>query len=107
MATKTRGRPRKTRTVTARKRQTALPGLEEPRHPDIEKAARKFLDIRDERFDLITQFSDAKLNLVAAMKEHGVQHYEFDNFSVDLDESQSVKVKKRKAPVESNGDGEE
>jgi hypothetical protein len=105
MAEKTKT-PRAKRAVKPRKRQTALPGFEEPRHPLIEKAARKFLDCRDERFDLIKQYADAKLNLVAAMKEHGVSHYEFDGFAVDLDESQSVKVKKKKAPVESNGDGE-
>lgn len=81
----------------ARKRQGHLPGLEPVKCPTVEKCARKFLDVRDERFELITEFADAKLNLVAAMKENKLTHYEFDGFAVDLDESQSVKVKKRKA----------
>lgn len=88
----------------ARKRQGHLPGLEPVKCPAVEKCARKFLDARDERFELIKTFADAKLNLVAAMKENGLQTYEFDNFSVVLDEQQSVTVKKKKTAKKSEED---
>lgn len=109
--TKKRGRPPKAKRgrppKSKRAKQQYLPGLEPPSIPAIDKAADKFIDVRDDRFGIIKRFADAKLNLVSAMKEHGLTHYEYDGQVVDLDESASVKVAKKKAAVESGDESEE
>lgn len=79
-----------------KKRQGHLPEMEPVKCPKVEKAARKFLDVRDERFAIVKEFADARTNLVAEMKEAGLLVYEFDGYKVTLDETQNVKVKKRK-----------
>ena len=97
-------KPKEGRTVAKtrepKKRQTPFPGMEQVKCPAVEKAARKFLDLRDERFEMIKDFSDAKLNLISAMADAKLQTYEFDGYRVDLNASQAVKVKKRKVEAE-------
>lgn len=98
-----RGRPPKAK----RKRQRQLPGMESPSIPAIDKAAEAFLEAKEERFTIIKSFADAKLNLVAAMREHKLAVYEFDGYMVKLDESQSVDVKKKKEPKPESTDGDD
>lgn len=104
MATKerTKRRPRE-RTP----RQEFLPAEGMPTNiPALNKAARDYMDFRDTRIEALNEEVKAKEKLMAAMKEHGLQVYEFDNHVVLLNSVDGVKVKKKKVQ-ESNGDGEE
>jgi hypothetical protein len=79
--------------VPKRLKQGYLPKMAPPRLPKIDKAAEKFTYIRGQKFALIKQFADAKINLISEMREAGLTHYEYDGQVVDLDESASVTVK--------------
>lgn len=87
-------------------KQTKLPGTgrtTEDVHPDIEEAATKYVEVRDERMELTKREVKAQAALLAAMKHHKLTKYRCDGEELDVEivaKDEKVKVKR----VEGAGD---
>lgn len=49
--------------------------MEPPSIPEIDKAARQYVEVRDERMALTTQETDRRAKLLQLMKEHKQDNY--------------------------------
>ena len=88
-ATKKRGRPPKLE-------QQFIPGTEPPSVPRIDQAAKNYHEVMTERCELSKQEDDAKQNLIAIMKEHGLVRYETKNgLVVIVTDKTNVKCKSK------------
>jgi hypothetical protein len=100
------GKSRGTSTATTtpkkpRRRQPALPGLEAPKHPDVDAAADAFVEVRDERMGLTSREVEARDALIAVMKTHGLSVYRIETdegaLLVTVTDESKVTVRKEKA----------
>ena len=80
----------------AKAKQTALPGLENRDIPEIEEAAERYRDIRDDRIAMSRDEAEAKQSLIEVMKKHNRTVYTHNGLSVTLEEIDNVKVKAAK-----------
>lgn len=91
--------------------QPRLPHTQGPRRNDeIEKAAKKYVDVRDERMELTEREVKLRGDLIEKMKKHKLESYrcEDQNFVVNLSTEEKVKVTKVSDPTaESEEDGDE
>lgn len=99
---KTVGSKKASKTITAdavkkaKAKQTDLPGMENRDIPEIEQAAERYRDVRDDRIALTKDESEAKQALIAVMKKHNRQVYTHNGLSITLEEIDNVKVKSAK-----------
>lgn len=63
----------------ARSKQTRIPGTEQKKVPEIERAADHYVDVRDKRMELTEAEVDAKDKLLAAMRKHGLDVYHLED----------------------------
>lgn len=112
MATKTTPKPkarkRDTHAARPRRRQPALPGLETPKHPDVEAAAESFVGARDERMELTKAEVATRDRLIATMKAHDLAVYRIEaedgNLIVRLEEEAKVTVRKEREKKSKKGE---
>ena len=117
MATKTKAQrkptptPRKPAARAPRPRQPSLPTLDAPKHPDVERAADAYVEIRDSRMDLTKQETAAQATLLAAMQGHALTVYRLDTdegtLLVTVEDESKVHVRKereKKARTAREGD---
>ena len=64
------------------KRQPRLPMMEEPKHPDLSRAAEVYVEHRDARIAVQKKETDAQDELLALMHEHGTTFYEDDEIGL-------------------------
>jgi hypothetical protein len=92
-------------------KQTRLPGTERhDTHPDIEEAAAKYVEARDERMSLTKREVETKAVLLATMKAHKLDKYRCDSEDLEVEivpEGETVKVKKVAPPEDFADDGVE
>ncbi len=91
---------------TPRPKQGYLPTMEPPSIPEIDAAAEHYYEVMTERCRLSKEEDEAKLNLLAKMREHKQERYTTpDDLVVTLLVKEGLKVKpKAKEGVELNGD---
>lgn len=70
-----------------------LPGMEDPALAQIEEAAERYREIRDERCALSRKEAEAKGILMEVMKKAGRTHYAFNGWIVTTTVQENVKVK--------------
>lgn len=63
------------------------------KNPAIEKAARAYKKVRDERMELTKKEVSAKAVLLSVMDDQGVEKYRFDDQEVVFTEKKNVKVR--------------
>jgi hypothetical protein len=74
--------------------QADLPGTEDSAIAPLEKAAKRYAGIRDERMELNREESSLKENLIKLMHQHGKTTYTRHGIEIRLvPESENVKVK--------------
>ena len=81
--------------------QTQIPGTERKVHKDVRDAAETYREVRDERMELTEREVEAKADLMAAMKKHGLQKYVDEDAEIEAEivpGEETVKVRKWKAP---------
>ncbi len=88
MATKTKPKPRK------RLKQNHLPGMEPPSVAAIDRAAEDYVKVRDERMEMTKDEVEKHDRLLGLMREHGLDTYEFDGFTINCQTKTKVKVKR-------------
>src|SRR5262245_14454317 len=73
--------------------QEALPGMERREDPEIEQAADRYREIRDERCALSQREADAKSALIQVMENKKRTYYSYKGLTVQLSNKADVKVK--------------
>lgn len=74
-------------------RQEALPGMEDRKIAELHNAALDYAEARDARIAASTPEAEKKQALLALMKKHKREHYQFENVEVYLvHEKENVKV---------------
>jgi hypothetical protein len=63
------------------------------KNPTIEKAARKYVETRNERMALTKKETDARAVLMNAMHEADVERYRYDNQEIKLEEKEKISVR--------------
>lgn len=79
--------------------QKKLPGMEDTALKDLEKQARAYVDVRDERMELSRQESTLKESLLNLMKKHKktvYRHADLEIRIVPVEETVKVKILKEK-----------
>lgn len=76
-------------------KQTMIKGTEPPSISEIDKVARSYMDVRDERMSLTEEEVEQKNKLAELMRKHKLDKYEFDNFVVTRTHSETDNVKVR------------
>jgi hypothetical protein len=88
-------------------KQADLPGMEDREIKELQSAARRYAEIRDERMALTPKEVDLKQTLLRLMKQHHKQIYRHDGIEVRVvTEEETVRVKieaKDKEQVEVKG----
>ena len=83
--------------MAKRAKQQNIPGTEPEVHADIEEAADRYREIRDNRMELTKEEGKAKAALLAAMNAHSVDAYQLeDGAVVTVSEKKDVKVRQPK-----------
>ena len=78
-------------------KQKRLPEMEDPQIEELESAAERYAEIRDERLALTPQEKKLKDDLLAAMKRNNRESYVRDGISIQVvHEKESVKVRIKK-----------
>lgn len=83
--------------------QTYIAGCEPPRIPEVDRAAIKYRETRDQRMELTRQEAELKAALLDAMKEHGLEQYPVPDTDVEVvvqHGEDNVKVRKRQGAAE-------
>jgi hypothetical protein len=78
-------------------REQRLPGTEDPKIEALHNAALDYAEIRDKRQELTTEEVALKKKLLAIMKSHNKQTYNYKGVSVRVvheDETVKVRIKK-------------
>lgn len=80
-----------------RGRQARLPEMEDPEIEELEAAAEKYVEVRDERMALTPTESQRKTHLLGLMKKHNKTTYHHDGFDIRVvAEKETVRVKIKK-----------
>ena len=58
--------------------QQQLPGAEDPVIPEIDRAANRYVPVRDERAALSKKETEYRKDLEDVMRKHGLEYYRFD-----------------------------
>lgn len=90
--------------------QTLIPEMAPKRIDRIHRAAKRYAVERDARIAANTKEKDAHAFLLNAMKEEGLNSYEYGDLQVFVDSTEKVKVKaatEGKGEEGSNGEAEE
>lgn len=83
------------------------PGVDVPRHKDIDRLADKFVDLLDERSTLSTEIGQTEAKLKEKLKEKGLTKYRYrDQEVVYKPGKDHVKIKTIKADSTGNGQAE-
>jgi len=86
-------------------KQGRLPGMENPSIPDLDAKAEAYRKARNSRMRMLEKEVEARDILQAAMKDHKLKYYEYEDQIVVLDVQEKVKVKSK--GEESNGEADE
>lgn len=88
--------------------QQQIPGTEDTVHPEVSKAAKAYVAVRDERMALTKRETEAKAALLEACRAADVDHYviEGGTYEVVFTKSEDVKVRRVKSSP-ADDDGEE
>lgn len=98
------------KSLTAKGRQTEVPGTETPSIPEIDDAALEYREVRDKRMDLSKKEKAARDHLAGMLEKHGVELYRFiteddEHLKVEVVHTK-IKIRVRK-DVKTGDDGEE
>jgi hypothetical protein len=75
--------------------------MENRKLKDIHDAALEYAEARDARITATTPEVETKQRLLDLMKKHKLEHYKFDNVTIDLvHEKEGVKVRVTAAEIE-------
>lgn len=77
--------------------QKALPGMEDRTIPELDEAAHKYAEVRDERIALNRREKDLKELVHTLMNRHDKKHYKVGKVQIDVvstDETVKVKILK-------------
>jgi hypothetical protein len=98
--------PRVVKPKAPKAKQTPLPTMEDMHDPEIVKAAEVYVELRDERMDILKQESEAKKVLLDAMVSKNRKTYKLDSGEVvEVTEEKKLNVTVRKAtPAKKDGD---
>jgi hypothetical protein len=81
---------------------TIHPDFEIPRNPKIEKLANRYRKLMLERKAAGEEECEAHDELLKAMIAEGLDHYEFKNLTVHVNETQKCKVKNKGAEADAD-----
>lgn len=85
--------------TTAIAKQARLPGTEGPEIEELEEAAFKYAEIRDQRMELTQREVSAKQTVLALMKKHKKNDYNHAGVEIEVVlevETVKVRIKKEK-----------
>lgn len=82
------------------------PEMAPPSFPEIDEAARNYLDFRDSRMAALKEEVKAHDALLNLLREQGVFEYEFDGFQVTVGSKQKVSVRRKKEEKDGDDDGD-
>ena len=85
------------------KTQGRLPGHGRKEHPDVVKAAKKYVALRDDRMETGVREEKARAVLGEKMRQHKLTQYVFDDGTMEAylpDEPMKPKVRQLTAPSE-------
>jgi hypothetical protein len=85
-----------TKPRTRKPRQRYIPGTEPPSVPAIEKAAEAYVEARDARMSMLATEVERHDALLALMREHKLDSYEFDGQIINIVHQDRVRVKRKK-----------
>lgn len=78
-------------------KQQKIEGFKPPEIAEVEQAAERYREIRDERMRLAKEESEENRKLVEIMQKHGIDKYRLEDGSVaELVEETTLKAKVRK-----------
>lgn len=85
-----------------------MPGIEgegvaTPRVPAVEKAADRYVEVRNKRMALTEQEVTARAGLIEMMRENKLTVYTYDDYRISMESKEKVKVK-TVAPEEPEGE---
>jgi hypothetical protein len=81
----------------AEPKQGRLPAMEDPEIEELERAAEKYVGIRDRRMALTKEETKLSEELLGLMKEHDKTSYVHDGFDIKvIVESEKVRVRVKK-----------
>ena len=84
-----------------KRKQPFLEGMEPPSFRDIEEAAAKYVEARDERMARLKDETAAGAELLRLMHQHKLTAYDFDGQVVYINTLERVKVKSANSEEES------
>lgn len=92
------------------KRQQVIPGTERKSDPDVEAAAERYIEARDERMKCSKTEKQAKLELIATLQSRRIKKYKFDDAEgeellVAIEDKLDVTVRKTGEAESSIGEG--
>ena len=91
-----------------RPEQADLPGTEDSAIGTLEKAAKRYAGIRDERIELNVEEAKLKASLIVLMHKHNKTVYRRHGIEIALvPEAENVKVKIKKDGADDDADGDE
>jgi hypothetical protein len=100
-------KPRKPRAQKAQRQAYLVADMAPPKVAEIDLLASEYVKVRNERMSLTEEETEAQDRLRAAMREHSLTTYEYDEdgvaYVVSLNNTEKVRVSRKKAP-ESNGE---
>src|SRR5262245_14980556 len=81
------------------------PGVGQVNVPEIDRAAERYVEARDERMAMTPKEVEAKKKLLELMKKHQLRVYRFDDRIVEIvHKDEAVKVKKADEPEGEGGE---
>ena len=88
------------------KKQKEFEGPEFERKVDklIEKLANQYVDARDARMELTDKEVDSKKALLSAMHEKGMTVYHGEDFDINVEPSEKIKVRRTKDTTTTTSD---
>ncbi|MGH8529335.1 MAG: hypothetical protein ACRETN_05760 [Nevskiales bacterium] len=83
----------------AKPKQEDLPGMESRDLPEIEQAAERYRQVRDERAALSKLEGERKAKLIQTMISNGRSFYSYNGLIVELSQKENVRVKSKEEPI--------
>lgn len=75
------------------KKQQHLPTMEPPVVPEIDAAAQRYVKARNARMKKTTEETECHDELLALMRQHGLDSYDHDDIHITVSSTHKAKVK--------------
>jgi hypothetical protein len=83
------------------------PGVEQPRHRDLDRLADKYDDLLENRAEISTSIGETEKQILDKMKEKGLTKYRYRDQVVEFKPGKDhIKIKTVKADSSGNGEAE-